>query len=176
MAVLLYVGTRVEECARLELEDIPITGRTVPLAAFARVHLTAWLDERGRAPARYGLANVAASGISEVVLAVGEDGRITGLRPPSGASSTYRRPDQGVAPSAVLAAPYLSGRASMHHRDQTAPGGLHRVLDFDLDLAGQDSKISWCRRPRPYWQSAKVGPPGQWKPAELSAEYFFGQK
>lgn len=64
IAVLLYTGIRVEECARLDLEDIAITAktgrlkvlgkgdqpRTVPIPATARDRLSAWLGERGREP------------------------------------------------------------------------------------------------------------------------------
>ncbi len=64
IAVLLYTGIRVEECTRLDLDDIAITAktgrlnvvgkgdqpRTVPIPATARERLNAWLLERGREP------------------------------------------------------------------------------------------------------------------------------
>ncbi|MBG0819101.1 tyrosine-type recombinase/integrase [Planomonospora sp. ID82291] len=63
MAILLYAGARVAECARLEACDVMLTARTghlrlhgkgdeirtVPLAAPAREHLAAWLEVRGTA-------------------------------------------------------------------------------------------------------------------------------
>lgn len=85
-AVLLYTGARVQECGRLELADIAITARTgtVPLPAIARTHIAAWLDERGHEPGPLWTGQrgrLTDSGITQVVLAVGEDARITGLRP-----------------------------------------------------------------------------------------------
>ena len=94
LAVLLYAGARVEECGRLEFEDVAVTARTgtvrlqgkgdevrtVPLPANARLRLTDWLDQRRREPdplwigQRGALTN---SGITQVVLAAG----IEGLRP-----------------------------------------------------------------------------------------------
>jgi integrase len=61
IAVLLYAGARVEECGRLDAEDVTLTARTghvrlhgkgdevrtVPLPPVARGQLAAWLDERG---------------------------------------------------------------------------------------------------------------------------------
>ncbi|MCX0275605.1 tyrosine-type recombinase/integrase [Nocardia zapadnayensis] len=98
VAVLLYAGARVQECGRLELADIAITARTgtvrlhgkgdetrtVPLPAIARTHIVAWLDERGREPGPLWTGQrgrLTDSGITQVVLAVGRDARITGLRP-----------------------------------------------------------------------------------------------
>ncbi|MBF6226087.1 tyrosine-type recombinase/integrase [Nocardia abscessus] len=98
IAVLLYTGARVQECGRLELADIAITARTgtirlhgkgdetrtVPLPAIARTHIAAWLDERGREPGPLWTGQrgrLTDSGITQVVLAVGKDTRITGLRP-----------------------------------------------------------------------------------------------
>ncbi|GAA4607752.1 tyrosine-type recombinase/integrase [Actinoallomurus liliacearum] len=98
VAVLLYAGARVEECARLELEDVAITARTgtvrlhgkgdeartVPLPAIARARITDWLDERGRGagPLWTGQrGRLTDSGIAQVVLAVGKAAGIDGLRP-----------------------------------------------------------------------------------------------
>jgi site-specific recombinase XerD len=98
VAVLLYAGARVEECARLESEDVAITARTgtarlhgkgdevrtVPLPANARTRLTDWLDQRGREPGQLWTGQRGAltdSGITQVVLAVGHTAGIEGLRP-----------------------------------------------------------------------------------------------
>ncbi|HEX4811552.1 MAG TPA: tyrosine-type recombinase/integrase [Nonomuraea sp.] len=128
VAVLLYAGARVEECGRLELEDVAITARTgtvrlhgkgdevrtVPLPAFARVRLTAWLDERGRdlGPLWTGQrGRLTDSGITQVVLAVGEDARITGLRPHRLRHTFATRLRQGGADPAQVQA--LLGHASL---------------------------------------------------------------
>lgn len=98
IALLLYTGARVDECARLDTEDIAITARTgqvrlygkgdqartVPLPARARERITAWLDKRGTTAGplwqgqRGKLTN---SGITQVVLAAGAATGIQGLRP-----------------------------------------------------------------------------------------------
>ena len=96
--VLLDTGARVEECARLDAEDFAITARTgevrlhgkgdevrsVPLARRGRELVSAWLDVRGRhpGPAWTGQRGpLTDSGITQVVLAVGADAGIQGLRP-----------------------------------------------------------------------------------------------
>lgn len=95
IAVLLYAGARVEECGRLDAEDVTRTGyirlhgkgdkvRTVPLPPVAREHLAAWLDKRGThdGPMWAGQCGpLTDSGITQVVLATGEDARIPGLCP-----------------------------------------------------------------------------------------------
>jgi integrase len=98
IAVLLYAGARVEECERLDLDDVAITARTgsirlhgkgdevrdVPLPAIARQRLSAWIAERGNhaGPLWTGQRGpLTISGITQVVLAVGEDAAIPGLRP-----------------------------------------------------------------------------------------------
>jgi hypothetical protein len=43
VAVLLYARVRVEECGRLEIEDVAITARI-------GTRISAWLDERSREP------------------------------------------------------------------------------------------------------------------------------
>ncbi|MGZ4620323.1 MAG: tyrosine-type recombinase/integrase [Frankiaceae bacterium] len=64
LAVLLYTGARVEECARVDPTDITVTARTgeirlhgkgdqvrtVPLPAAARDRISAWLRQRGNQP------------------------------------------------------------------------------------------------------------------------------
>jgi site-specific recombinase XerD len=128
VAVLLYAGARVEECGRLELEDVAITARTgtvrlhgkgdevrtVPLPAIARTRLVAWLDERGREPGPLWTGQRGAltdSGITQVVLAVGEDARITGLRPHRLRHTFATRLRQGGADLAQVQA--LLGHASL---------------------------------------------------------------
>ena len=98
IAVLLDTGARPEECARLDAEDFAITARTgevrlhgrgdevrfVPLARRARELVSAWLDTRGRhpGPAWTGQRGpLTISGITQVVLAAGDDAGIPGLRP-----------------------------------------------------------------------------------------------
>lgn len=98
IAVLRYTGARAEECARLDGEDIVMTARTGeirlvgkgdqvrinPLPAPARAALTAWLEVRGRDPGPLWTGQrgrLTISGITQVVLAVGTDAGIEGLRP-----------------------------------------------------------------------------------------------
>jgi integrase/recombinase XerC len=98
VAVLLYTGARVEECAALDALDIAITARTgemvlrgkgdevrtVPIPAPARQRLTAWLNGRGTGPGPLWTGQrgpLTASGITQAVLAIGEDAGIHGLRP-----------------------------------------------------------------------------------------------
>jgi integrase len=59
-------------------------GRTVPLPAVARVRLAAWLQLRGARPGvlfEGQRGPLSASGITQVVLAVGEAAGLPGLRP-----------------------------------------------------------------------------------------------
>lgn len=98
IALLLCTGARIEECARLTLDDVPVTARkgsarllgkgdqvrTVPLPVMARERLTEWLDVRGREPGPLWLGQrgpMSVSGLTQVVLAVGKDAGIPGLRP-----------------------------------------------------------------------------------------------
>ena len=98
IAVLLDVGARAGECARLDAGDFAITARTgevrlhgkgdevrsVPLSRRARELVSAWLDVRGRhpGPAWTGQRGpLTISGITQVVLAAGADAGIPGLRP-----------------------------------------------------------------------------------------------
>jgi site-specific recombinase XerD len=128
VTVLLHAGARVEECARLDLEDIAITARTgavrlhgkgdevrtVPLPAIARTRIADWLDKRGRGPGPLWTGQRGAltdSGITQVVLAAGEDARITGLRPHRLRHTFATRLRQGGADPAQVQA--LLGHASL---------------------------------------------------------------
>ncbi len=98
VAVLLYAGARVEECARVDLDDVAITARTgtirlhgkgdevrdVPLPAVARERISAWIRERGTQPGPLWTGQrgpLTISGITQVVLAVGAAAVLPGLRP-----------------------------------------------------------------------------------------------
>lgn len=102
VAVLLGTGARVEECARLEVDDVPMTARTgqarligkgdqtrtVPLPPATRDRLGLWLAERVTRdlplskPLWYGQRGpMTISGLTKVVLAVGADGGVDGLTP-----------------------------------------------------------------------------------------------
>ena len=95
IAVLLHAGARAEECAHLDVTDVvrpdqlrlhDATGRerTVALPAAARARLAAWLTSRGSAPGRLFVGQrgpLSVSGITQVVLAVGESAGLPGLRP-----------------------------------------------------------------------------------------------
>ena len=98
VATLLYAGARAGECGRLDADDVTLTTRTghirlhgkgdevhtVPLPPVGREHLAAWLDERGThdGPLWTGQrGRLTISGITQVILAVGEDAGIPGLRP-----------------------------------------------------------------------------------------------
>jgi integrase len=127
-AVLLYTGARVEECAALDVEDIAITARTGeivlrgkgdevrtnPIPAPARQRLAAWLRERGTEPGPLWTGQrgqLTISGITQVVLAVGEDAGITGLRPHRLRHTYGTRLRQGGADIAQVQA--LLGHASL---------------------------------------------------------------
>lgn len=140
IAVLLYTGARAEECARLDAEDIAVTARTgqavlrskgdevrtIPLPAQAREQISAWLRERGHHPGPVWLGQrgpLTTSGITQVVLAVGEDAGIDGLRPHRLRHTYGTRLRQGGADVAQVQA--LLGHASLdtaarYFRDGTA--------------------------------------------------------
>jgi len=128
LAVLLHAGAREEECARLGVEDIAITARTgtvrlhgkgdevrtIPLPKPARDRITAWLDERGRHPGPLWPGQrgpLTTSGIVQVVLAVGVDAGIPGLRPHRCRHTYATRLRQGGADVAQVQA--LLGHASL---------------------------------------------------------------
>jgi integrase len=127
-AVLLYAGARVEECARLEVEDVAITARTgtvrlhgkgdevrtVPLPVIARARIADWLDERGREPGPMWTGQrgrLTDSGITQAVLAVGKAAGINGLRPHRLRHTFATRLRQGAADPAQLQA--LLGHSSL---------------------------------------------------------------
>lgn len=125
-AVMLYAGARVEECQRLDAEDVTLTARTghvrlhgkgdevrtVPLPPAARGHLGAWLDQRGThdGPLWTGQrGRLTISGITQVILAIGEDAGLPGLRPHR-LRHTYATRQGGADPAQVQA---LLGHASV---------------------------------------------------------------
>lgn len=99
VAVMLYTGARVEEAARLWIpRDLALTARTgrvrllgkgeqlreVPVPAVARERLGAWLRLRGSEPGPLWLGQrgpLTVSGLTQIVLAVGADAGVPGLRP-----------------------------------------------------------------------------------------------
>lgn len=128
VAVLLDTGARVEECARLDAEDFAITARTgevrlhgkgdevrsVPLARRGRELVSAWLDVRGRHPGPAWIGQrgpLTDSGITQVVLAAGDDADIPGLRPHRCRHTFATRLRQGGADPAQVQA--LLGHASI---------------------------------------------------------------
>lgn len=132
VAVLLYTGARVEECARLDVEDVALTTRTgdvrllgkgdqvrkVPLPAPARDRLRAWFQVRGAEPGPLWTGQrgrLTTSGITKVILTVGQLGGVPGLRPHR-LRHTYatRLRQRGVDPAQVQA---LLGHA---HHESTA--------------------------------------------------------
>ncbi len=128
IAVLLYTGARVEECAGLEVDDVAITARTgqvrllgkgdqvrtVPLPARGRERVSAWLAERGNHPGPLWLGQrgpLSGSGVTQVVLAVGRRAGIEGLRPHRLRHSFATRLRQGGADVAQVQA--LLGHATV---------------------------------------------------------------
>ena len=122
------LGARVEECARLDAEDFAITARTgevrlhgkgdevrfVPLSRRARELVSAWLDVRGRNPGPIWTGQrgpLTISGLTQVVLAAGDDAGIPGLRPHRCRHTFATRLRQGGADPAQVQA--LLGHASI---------------------------------------------------------------
>jgi integrase len=127
-AVLLYTGARAEECAGLAVDDVAITPRTgqvrllgkgnqvrvVPLPTRGRERVSAWLLERGRKPGPLWLGQrgpLSISGVTQVVLAVGRQAGIAGLRPHRLRHTYATRLRQGGADVAQVQA--LLGHASV---------------------------------------------------------------
>ena len=128
IAVLLYTGARAEECTRLEVDDVAITPRTgqvrllgkgdqvrvVPLPARGRERVSGWLLARGRQPGSLWLGQrgpLSVSGLTQVVLAVGRQAGIKGLRPHRLRHTYATRLRQGGADVAQVQA--LLGHASV---------------------------------------------------------------
>ena len=129
IAVLLDTGARVEECAPIEdTGDFAIAARTgeirlhgkgnevrsVPLARRARELVSVWLDVRGRHPGPIWTGQrgpLTISGITQVVLATGDDAGIPGLRPHRARHTFATRLRQGGADPAQVQA--LLGHASI---------------------------------------------------------------
>jgi len=151
IAVLLGTGARVEECARLHVADVAITPRTgtarllgkgdqtrsVPIPAPARQRLAAWLLERGRQPGPLWLGQrgpMGVDGITKVVLAVGRDAGVVGLRPHRLRHTYATRLRQGGADPAQIQA--LLGHAAIESSaryfrasDAEVAELVNRVLD-----------------------------------------------
>lgn len=119
IAVFLYAGARVEESERLALVDLALSKRagqlrlhgkgdqvrTVPLPAKARKALSGWLHERGSDPGPLWSGQrgaLTSSGITQVVLAVGDDAGLPGLRPHRLRHTYATRLRQGDADQAVI--------------------------------------------------------------------------
>ena len=128
IAVLLYTGARIEEGARLEVDDVAITprtgqvrllgkgdqARTVPLPVRGRERVSAWLVERGRQPGPLWLDQrgpLSTSGVTQVALAVGRQAGMQGLRPHRLRHTYATRLRQGGADPAQVQA--LLGHASV---------------------------------------------------------------
>jgi site-specific recombinase XerD len=128
IAVLLYCGARVEECARIDTGDLTVTERTgtlrlhgkgdklrdVPVPQEARKAIRAWLDDRGREPGPLWLGQrgrLTVSGITQVILAAGADAGLPGLRPHRLRHTYATRLRQGGADPAHIQA--LLGHASI---------------------------------------------------------------
>jgi integrase len=149
IAVLLYAGARVEECERLDLEDVAITARTgsirlhgkgdevhdVPLPAVARKRLSAWIAERGNHPGPLWTGQrgtLTISGLTQVVL-------------------RRRRGRRNPRPSPPPAAPHLRHPAPpRRRRPRTGPGAAQPRLHRDLIpiLPSRESRTSHHRRHR----------------------------
>ncbi len=113
---------------RLDAEDIAVTARTghvrlhgkgdevrtVPLPPAAREHLGTWLDERGThdGPLWTGQrGRLTISGITQVILAIGEDAGLPGLRPHRLRQTYATRLRQGGADPAQVQALLEHGSA-----------------------------------------------------------------
>jgi integrase len=144
IAVLLYTGARAEECARLAVDDVAITPRTgqvrllgkgdqvrtVPLPARARERVSAWLLERGNQPGPLWMGQrgpLSVSGLTQVVLAVGGQAGIDGLRPHRLRHTYATRLRQGGADPAQVQA--LLGHASVETAGRYFRAGADEQAD-----------------------------------------------
>lgn len=145
--MLLGSGARVEECARLDLDDVAITARTgtvrlhgkgdevrtVPLPPRAREAATAWIRQRGNQPGPLWTGQrgrLTISGITQVVLAAGAGAGLPGLRPHRLRHTYATRLRQGGADVAHVQA--LLGHASLDTTGRYFRAGtaeLQRVID-----------------------------------------------
>jgi site-specific recombinase XerD len=147
IAVLLGTGARVEECARLEVDDVPLTARTgqvrligkgdqsrtVPLPSAARDRLRLWLADRAgldlppaTRPLWYGQRGaLTISGITKVVLAVGAEAGLPRLRPHA-LRHTYatRLREHGADPAQI--------QALMGHRSIETTQRYFRASDDEV--------------------------------------------
>ncbi|MER6816453.1 tyrosine-type recombinase/integrase [Spirillospora sp. NPDC000708] len=145
VAVLLYSGARVEECARLEVRDVAVTARTgvvrlhgkgdqvreVPLPAAARAAVLDYLAERGREDGPLWLGQrgpLGISGITAVVLAVGEAAGLSGLRPHRLRHTYGTRLRRGGADPAQVQ--YLLGHASVATSGRYFRAGQSEVAEL----------------------------------------------
>ena len=144
IAVLLYTGARVEECTRLDFDDVAISPRTgqvrllgkgdqvrvVPLPARGRERVSAWLLERGNQPGPLWLGQrgpLSVSGVTQVVLAVGGQAGIKGLRPHRLRHTYATRLRQGGADPAQVQA--LLGHASVETAGRYFRAGASEQAD-----------------------------------------------
>ncbi|MFF0526594.1 tyrosine-type recombinase/integrase [Actinomadura nitritigenes] len=153
VAVLLYSGARVEECARLAVEDVPVTARTgtvrlhgkndqvriVPIPAPVRAALLDYLAERGRKDGplwRGQRGPLTISGITQVVLAVGAAAGIEGLRPHMLRHTYGTRLRRGGADPAQVQ--YLLGHASVATAGRYFRAGAAEVAELVERVYGDD--------------------------------------
>ena len=173
IAVLLDSGARAEECARLNVEDFAITARTgqvrlhgkgdevrdVPLARRARNLVSDWLDIRGRHPGPIWTGQrgpLTISGVTQVVLAAGDDAHIPGLRPHRCRHTFATRLRQGGADPAQI-------QAMLGHASADTSARYFRRCGRNTAETGHatpDKSLTWadaagCQRRR--WDSVSAG-------------------
>jgi integrase len=149
---LLYTGARAEECASLEDEDLAITPRTgmvrllgkgdevrtVPIAKRGRDRVSAYRLVRGGGPGRFWIGQrgpMTVSGITQVVLAVGEDAGIKGLRPHRLRDTFATRLRQGGADPAQIQAQL--GHARLETSSKYFRAGLAELTALVEDVFGE---------------------------------------
>jgi integrase len=151
IALLLGCGARVEECARLDLEDVTLTARTgtvrlfgkgdqvrtVPIVAPVPDRLRAWLLEHPGGPGLWigKRGRLTVSGITNVVLEVGAAAGARGLRPHRLRHTYATRLREGGADPAQIQA--LMGHGSLETTARYFRAGaaevaalVERVLDY----------------------------------------------